>query len=271
MKSLRTKLEPPALEAEYREEGLVWDKRVASGLILVTLAFLVITIPVLSALEGNPGRFRLVGAIRVLELAIAGAALFLVRRVGRPQTFDAITTAWIGLWFVGIIAENALLPAAMTDFVWWDVFLTVTVYAAAPLPFPNQVVLAALLFCGDFLVLWKLKTPGPYFSLLDVTMAFASANVVGAFVSLERHGWRRRAFLGFRREHAARTELQAALREVKTLQGIIPICSHCKNIRTQGGDWQQIEAYVRSHSNAEFSHGMCPDCLRRHYPDFAEV
>ena len=175
-----------------------------------------------------------------------------------------------GITFVGIVAENALLPAALTDFVWWDVFLAVSVYAAVPLPFPRQAALAAVISSGDLLVLWQLKSPGPLFSMLDVTLAYACANIAGAFVSQERHTWRRRAFLAFRQEVATRRELQAALHEVKTLQGIIPICSHCKNIRSEKGDWQHIEAYVHSHSDAEFSHGVCPDCMRLHYPDFAD-
>ncbi len=200
----------------------------------------------------------------------AGGALFLVRRADSPRVYDRIITWWIGIWFVGIVAENALLPAALANFVWWDVFLAMAVYAAVPLPLPRQVALAVLISCGDLLVLSQLKSPGPFFSLLDVTLAYACASAAGVFVSRERHGWRRRAFLAFREEVATKTDLQAALREVKTLQGILPICSHCKNIRTQAGDWQQIEAYVHAHSDADFSHGVCPDCLRLHYPDFVD-
>lgn len=58
-----------------------------------------------------------------------------------------------------------------------------------------------------------------------------------------------------------------ALVEIKTLRGIIPICSHCKNIRDDEGYWQQVEIYVRDHSEAEFSHSICPDCMQKHYPD----
>ncbi len=68
-------------------------------------------------------------------------------------------------------------------------------------------------------------------------------------------------------EIKARTALQLALDEVRTLQGIIPICSFCKNVRTDAGEWQQVEAYVRAHSEAKFSHGICPNCMRLHYPD----
>lgn len=55
-------------------------------------------------------------------------------------------------------------------------------------------------------------------------------------------------------------ELQTALDEIKVLKGIIPICSYCKSIRDDAGSWKQLESYVRSHSSAEFSHGICPDC-----------
>ncbi|MFK5951822.1 MAG: response regulator [Desulfobacterium sp.] len=62
--------------------------------------------------------------------------------------------------------------------------------------------------------------------------------------------------------------LQGALDEIKTLRGIIPICSHCKKIRDDKGYWEQIEAYISDHSEAQFSHGICPDCAQELYPDF---
>ena len=75
-------------------------------------------------------------------------------------------------------------------------------------------------------------------------------------------------------EHSLRTELEQkvkeleiALEEIKTLKGIIPICSSCKKIRDDSGYWNQIEAYIRRHSEAEFSHGICPDCAKKLYPD----
>jgi hypothetical protein len=63
-------------------------------------------------------------------------------------------------------------------------------------------------------------------------------------------------------------ELQKALAEVKKLSGFLPICASCKKIRDDKGYWNQIEEYIRTHSEAEFSHGLCPDCTRKLYPDF---
>ena len=68
-----------------------------------------------------------------------------------------------------------------------------------------------------------------------------------------------------------RVRLEAAtsdvVGELKTLRGIIPICSHCRKLRSEVGDWQLIERYFQDRSEALFSHGICPDCLKEHYPD----
>ncbi len=65
-------------------------------------------------------------------------------------------------------------------------------------------------------------------------------------------------------------ELEASLKEVKTLRGILPICSSCKRIRDDKGYWNQVESYIKTHSDAQFSHGLCPDCAKRLYPSLAE-
>ena len=62
--------------------------------------------------------------------------------------------------------------------------------------------------------------------------------------------------------------LQSALANVKQLSGLLPICSHCKKIRDDKGYWNQIEDYLDTHSEAKFSHGICQDCAKLHYPDF---
>jgi DNA repair exonuclease SbcCD ATPase subunit len=65
-------------------------------------------------------------------------------------------------------------------------------------------------------------------------------------------------------------ELQKALSEVKKLSGFLPICASCKKIKDDKGYWRQIEAYIRDHSEAEFSHGICPDCKKKLYGDIFE-
>lgn len=76
-----------------------------------------------------------------------------------------------------------------------------------------------------------------------------------------------------RRKHAEEereklvVELREALSQIKTLSGLLPICASCKKIRNDMGRWEQIEVYIRDRSDADFSHGICPECEKRLYPD----
>ncbi len=65
-------------------------------------------------------------------------------------------------------------------------------------------------------------------------------------------------------------ELQVALADVKTLQGFLPICASCRKIRTDTGYWQQIELYIEEHTDAQFSHSLCPSCVNELYPEMAD-
>ena len=77
--------------------------------------------------------------------------------------------------------------------------------------------------------------------------------------------WRRRNELleEIRQREQIEAERAELIREVKTLGGLLPICAWCKRIRDDKGYWNQLEAYISSHSDAEFTHGICPDCLSK--------
>lgn len=119
----------------------------------------------------------------------------------------------------------------------------------------------------------RFVTPAPRPDLalaIDVSAMGRGAIVAGTFVVLliaiftstvDRHIAAERA-----RAQEVQTalihNLQTALAEVKVLRGILPICANCKRVRTEQGGWEQIESYVRGRTEAEFSHGLCPDCAR---------
>ncbi len=65
-------------------------------------------------------------------------------------------------------------------------------------------------------------------------------------------------------------DLQQAMNEVKTLSGLLPMCSSCKKVRDDKGYWNQVDAYIRDHSDAEISHGLCPECSEKLYPGFVK-
>ncbi len=68
----------------------------------------------------------------------------------------------------------------------------------------------------------------------------------------------------------ANGKLKKAMDEIKTLRDILPICSFCKKIRDDDDSWQLIEQYISEHSDTRFSHGLCPDCAKKHYPDLQD-
>ncbi len=65
-------------------------------------------------------------------------------------------------------------------------------------------------------------------------------------------------------------ELKTTIEEIKTLKGIIPICMHCKGIRDDKGSWNKLEEFIVEHSEAQFSHGICQECLNKYYPEEAD-
>ena len=71
--------------------------------------------------------------------------------------------------------------------------------------------------------------------------------------------------------NSAYEKMQDALSQLKVLTGLIPICASCKKIRDDTGYWNQLESYLRDHSEAEFTHSICPDCAKKLYPDLENV
>ncbi len=101
------------------------------------------------------------------------------------------------------------------------------------------------------------QEPGAAFSERDVeTLMFLSGQVT---TGLERK-------LADEERERLVAELRAALSRVKTLSGLLPICANCKKVRDDQGYWEQIEHYLEAHSQAEFTHGICPECIAKLYP-----
>jgi hypothetical protein len=77
--------------------------------------------------------------------------------------------------------------------------------------------------------------------------------------------YRRRVRHHIRAERELQERVAVALADIKTLRGLLPICAWCKKVRDDGGYWNQLEEYVRKHTQAEFSHGICPECLTKRF------
>lgn len=106
--------------------------------------------------------------------------------------------------------------------------------------------------------------------ILDFTLAGLVQVMVFGSVSLLVASLEKRRGQAIWSLEEANRKLIASVHEIKILRGILPICSFCKRIRTEGDDWAQMETYIHEHSEADFSHTVCPDCLGKHFPDIYE-
>ncbi|MFH0991577.1 MAG: two-component regulator propeller domain-containing protein [bacterium] len=100
-----------------------------------------------------------------------------------------------------------------------------------------------------------------WFSLLCVVVVLATVGGI----------YRARVMVLKRREEELQTRVNEAIAKIKTLHGLIPICAKCKKIRDDKGYWSQLEAYIHEHSEAEFSHGICPDCMNELYGHYKKL
>ncbi|MES2440799.1 MAG: hypothetical protein V4584_17165 [Verrucomicrobiota bacterium] len=130
--------------------------------------------------------------------------------------------------------------------------------------------LAISLFAFPFLYLyitWQNKRYGMEIENRPVLAILKEVTEVRMELSLAQQEIERRKQLEKEKESLI-TSLQTALLEVKTLRGILPTCSYCKNIRDKNGEWHQLEAYIQRHSEAQFSHGICEPCANKHFPQY---
>ncbi|MCB2228600.1 MAG: PAS domain-containing protein [Desulfarculaceae bacterium] len=105
---------------------------------------------------------------------------------------------------------------------------------------------------------------GTYLAGIAAVLYDEKGNPIGAIETVRDTS---RSELDRQEREALIDQLQEALANVKTLSGLIPICSHCKSIRTDEGYWEKVEAFISAHSGAEFSHGICPECREKYYSD----
>jgi hypothetical protein len=264
--SVRGRFVSSELETIFRRHNRPQEVRqanIALGLVIAaTLPFI-------------PSDYRVLGwsvlfwvflACRIVWIGISAAVMTLFRRDLPASRMDQILVAWCALLGLGCVAIGFTRPAMyFVGNVLTCITLMLLVYFVLPLPLDLQVMmcLTALAGIGYFLILRQVDLDPVLQRAVVVNCLLA--NFAGALASWYLHRLRRQQFAALQREIVLRTGLQEALSKVKTLQGYLPICAHCKSVRNDDGYWQQVEVYVREHTSAEFTHGICPQCLKEHF------
>ncbi len=180
----------------------------------------------------------------IVVLDARGRILRLNRAIEQLTDFTILDAVGTTFWELFLVAEE------------WPLFSSRVADAASPkFPFETQSLLQAK--CGaQYHILWS----GNAILNDDGTTDFIILTGID-ITALKRAEQEKEKLI---------LDLKDALANVKTLKGLLPMCASCQKIRDDRGYWQRVEEYIRGHSDADFTHGICPDCARRLYPQFTK-
>jgi hypothetical protein len=253
------------MEERFRSEYLGEDSKTANFLALIYIFSTVAYFCIDWALKGATPTFLILIIPRSVIVLSSAALVLRLRYAISPLLFDRWLLGWFSLNLLMELYVHTTRGASETAvasilFVW---VLTLLV----PMRFSYQAgtaTVATLAFTGMIIA----KKPEPS-SLAAILISLILALAIGLVCSRRLHRARRQSFASHLLERETGVLLEAALAQLKTLEGILPICSACKKIREEDGAWVGLDEYVSDHSAARFSHGMCPDCIARLYPNYS--
>lgn len=256
----------------YEHDRLMADRRLVAtiGAVMLVPALFFIVNDVLLA-RGDRAMLVQMAVIRLVFIAAIGYGAWRIGHVTTRRELDRRLVFTLALTVCAVIALRLVRPRDSLHPTYFEVLVVIGTYAGIPLP-PRKQVLVALpmtlaVLAIDFF--WAQGvSPATQIALVGT---FGIANLMGWLVALNRQALITREADLWARERAARIDLERTLGELRTLRGIIPVCAGCSKVRTDNGDWQRLEAYIRAHTDAEFSHGLCPACITRLYPELGAV
>jgi hypothetical protein len=184
----------------------------------------------------------------------------------KQRHFDIIATTWWLSVILTVTISNTLYPPEIIIHVVFDIMIPVAIYLLIPIGLVSQFILAALFTAANLILLFVYKTTLSPTDTGFILLAYITVHLLGIVSCWQIHLSRRKQFIEQKSEQFTRMELQKTLDEIKVLRGIIPICSYCKQIRDDEGFWHQVENYIRKHSGADFTHGICPGCMQENFP-----
>jgi len=259
------RFDSPAMESAYQATELRLDlERGRSFLWLVCLGAIVFFRQDW-VIFGADFRLYVSLVVRLGVLVFCGLALLSLRRHVTPRKLED--------WMIGL----SVILSAMVLFGYstrpllrmnhgMNVLLIMAFAVVIPMRLSFQTIASAIFASATFLIL-LVKHPDSFIAV-GVTMVLVLTFTLGFFTSRTFHRVRRERFAAHQSEVRIREQLESAFAEIKTLRGLLPICAACKKIRQDDDSWKHIEQYISEHTDAQFTHGICPDCRQRLYPEY---
>ena len=258
------------LEKEYRQSQLN-DNRMAAnwciiGVIILSGLFLTGDYRLL----GQSRPFAILFALRLTTIVLSFVTFALLRNTQKPNSFNAILWSWSMMVALGTAYVNSTRPAQTNGHIVITAELVLLTYCVLPLPLALQILVALVNTVAGPILHHAIDPTDLGMSQAAVLQAYFMANLLGIIASIQLQRRKRQLFAAALRQKELTASLEQALAEIRTLRGILPICSHCKRVMNDAGAWEQVEVYVRKHTLAEFTHDICPECAKQHFPEQAD-
>lgn len=248
----------PSLESAFRQQHFRDDLWWSGFLVLAGMLRVSLFLLVDYQHFGVGTAFRMLFASRLFFLPVSVWAFIALRRAYSPAAADRILSGWGFLIIAMTVCALSARPPGNNELLLMSFSVIVITYCVTPLPLSRQATLA-LIYSATALYVCQ-HADGAILSTVGVT--YALSHLFGAVTSWRHNHRRREMFLAALREAELRGRLEAALAEVKTLQGLLCICAWCKRIRSDAEVWESVEKYVQSRTHASFTHGICPACIQ---------
>lgn len=257
----------PALDApgerDFRESRRGEETRRLTVLVLVVTLAMLSHVPLdLAYGETRTGVASLLG-LRGLVVLIGLTVLVVARSGADHRVRDRATVGWVLVFVIADVFAASTRPPDYLGYIALTPLIVLALYTIVPAPPSSLVGAAALETVGKIVAVSGSVVARP--TVFNFVLALAIAHAIGVTAMWSLHRLSRDEFMALRAEQETRAELEQAAEEIRTLRGILPICSSCKKIRDDEGAWQQMEEYVSERSEAQFSHGICPSCSKELY------
>jgi len=268
-------LESEFLETHFRNSLTLTRFSFLVGLIFYA-AFGVLDAVLLPQMKGSTWLIRYAAVCPIIFLMFLFSYHAQYKKFWQASLVLVISVAGLGIIFMIAIAPQSV------SFSYYAGLILVIIFCYAF--FRTRFIWAsitcwAIVLLYEIVAIWVVDTPAPV--LLNNNFFFIGASIVGMFICYSIEGHARKNFYLrhlLEKEKIKVTKTNKKLKEkihevakasakIKKLSGLLPICARCKKIRDDKGYWNQIEAYITTHSEAEFSHSICPECARELYPD----
>ncbi len=260
-------------EYQYRQENLNQDKTkinifLSVGLIVNSLLIITDYISLL-----NTELLYLTAFSRVIFNVLLIVLFFLVKNSNSATKNDYLMFGMIMAISIVAFVVNSTRSSSYNFNLIIDGAILLCFYVLIPSKIILQITAAAFLTFVELILILLFKDL-PINSIIIFIITFFFLNILGYMVNRQNQISKRLMFQAYHNEIILKNELTNALENINKLEGLLPICSSCKQIRIKDSDtkdqknWIQIEKYISDRTDADFSHGICPKCAEKLYGDF---